>query len=159
MQKFTANFPRGVIESRFPFELTDRDWLISISDAAAMSPNIRDDFDEVFHFFFDDDVPPAEGVLNDLQAAQLAAVIHKARELEKNVWVHCNAGICRSGAVVELLALLGWTLADEFSPRRLPNTHVFSTLRKYFPEVSQSWDDKIDEAGYTFYKNWIGTLL
>ena len=159
MQKFTANFPRGVIESGFPFELTNRDWLISISDAAAKSPNIRNTFSTVFFFFFDDDNPPAAGILDEMQAAQLAAVIHKARELNKNVWVHCNAGMCRSGAVVEVLALLGWTLADEFSPRRVPNTHVFSTLRRHFPEISQSWDEKINEMGWSFYKNWINTIV
>lgn len=154
-QLFTANLPRAVIEHGFPFEIDHRDWLISISDAAGSPPKVKDKFDEVFFFFFNDDTPPHDGVMEPRQAEMMADIIRKAREHNKNIWVHCTAGICRSGAVVELLKILGWTVVDDFSPRRLPNTHVFSLLRRQFPELSQSWDDKVEEeAGWRLH-DWI----
>jgi protein-tyrosine phosphatase len=87
----------------------------------------------------------------------MANFIMKARALNKNVWVHCHAGVCRSGAVVEVLSLLGWTVSSQYSPRRIPNTHVFKLLRLQFEELKNSWelDDKIAEKGYDFYHDWV----
>jgi len=158
MDKFTANFPRAVVQTRFPFELDHRDWLISINDAASMEPEIKANFEKIFFFFFDDETPPWDGVMQPEQAIEMANVIKQARDLEKNIWVHCHAGICRSGAVVELLGLLGWTIVNDFSPARLPNTHVFTLLRQQFPELEQSWDAVMDDKGYNFYKNWIDSI-
>jgi protein-tyrosine phosphatase len=38
-----------------------------------------------------------------------------------NVVVHCHAGICRSGAVVEVASMMGFTPADRL---RIPNMRV-----------------------------------
>jgi predicted protein tyrosine phosphatase len=159
MDKFTANFSRVTIETRFPFQLNHRDWLISINDAAGWAPSVKDNFDQVFEFYFDDEADPTwPGIMQQDQAIQLANVISNARDMHKNLWVHCTAGMCRSGAVVEVLGLLGWTITDEFSPRRIPNTHVFRLLRQQFPEISQSWDDEIAKKGYDSYNGWINHI-
>jgi protein tyrosine phosphatase len=44
-----------------------------------------------------------------------------------NVLVHCHAGICRSGAVVEVGTILGFTPTERF---RLPNLRVKHKMMK-----------------------------
>jgi rhodanese-related sulfurtransferase len=163
LPRFTANFPKAIFGKGlgggpFPFELTDRDWLISINDAAAFPPELKQPFDRVATFFFDDESNPEwPGIMPVEDAVRMADFIKEARDLNKNVWAHCHAGICRSGAVVEVLSLLGWTVADDHSPRRIPNTHVFKLLRLQFDELKNSWelDAQVAEKGYDFYHDWL----
>ena len=165
IQRFTANFPRvqidaGRLKQPFPFELSHRDWLISISDAAGWPIQVRDPFAKVFEFFFDDESDPNwPGIMQQSQAVEMANIIRQAKDQDKNLWVHCTAGMCRSGAVVEILGLLGWTIVEGFSPARLPNTHVFKMLRLQFDELKNSWelDDQMGEK-WQFYKNWIDSI-
>ena len=44
-----------------------------------------------------------------------------------NVVVHCHAGICRSGAVVEVATMMGFTATDRY---RQPNLRVKSKMMK-----------------------------
>jgi len=44
------------------------------------------------------------------QAAEIASILRRALEYQKNVTVHCSAGLCRSGAVVEAALELSKTL-------------------------------------------------
>ena len=82
-----------------------------------------------------------KGEITNDQALQIATFIKEARDLKKNVWANCHAGICRSGAVVSLLVDLGWEYADSAeSPGRIPNHLVYDKVRKHFPELKQSWD-------------------
>lgn len=153
----TANFPRSnIIETygKFPFWTDEDDWLISIADKGAYNAIPKARFGKVLYLSFNDVdlntagniiTPKAEGVLSglggitDAQAEQIADFIKEARTLKKNVWVNCHAGMCRSGAVVRVLSELGWELADEHSPERIPNLLVYNKVRKHFEELNQSW--------------------
>jgi len=44
-----------------------------------------------------------------------------------NVIVHCHAGICRSGAVVEVASMMGFTPTDRY---RQPNMRVKQKMMK-----------------------------
>ena len=152
--RFTANFPREVIETGFPMEpISENDWLISIIDPGDPQIKPANKFNRVFSFEFDDCDPFPfcncnEQPMQEWQAMEMARIIREASHLNKNLWVHCTAGICRSGAVVEILKLLGWRSVNEFSPKRLPNIHVFRSLRLQFDELKDNWelDEKAGEA-------------
>lgn len=141
---FTANLSRTQIESGVPFEVTDKDWLLSISDAAAMAPVFKDKWDNVFTFFFDDEeVETWPGIITTDTANHVASVIKAAKSCNKNLWVHCNAGMCRSGAIVEVLSLLGFQIVEDFrAAERVPNTLVFKLVRQQFPELRYSWENQ-----------------
>ena len=47
--------------------------------------------------------------------------------MNRNVLVHCHAGICRSGAVVEVGTMLGFTATERF---RQPNLRVKHRMMK-----------------------------
>lgn len=142
MIRFTANFPRAVVESGFPFDRTPaKDWLISISDFDTLNAQPVHGFGWIMFARFDDTEDPenSQGI-SDETALQIASFIEEARKANANVWVNCHAGMCRSGAIVEVLSLLGWVVADEFSPKRVPNLLVFNKIRKHFPELLNSWE-------------------
>lgn len=138
---FTANFPRKVVETRFPFEVGFQDWLFSIIDPTRAPVKVHSEFDQVFTWSFADVEFGETNAMRPDQAQRMAHLIREAKQLNKNVWVHCTAGICRSGAVVEVLGHLGWTVVNDFSPARVPNAHVFNLLRLQFPELRQSWEE------------------
>lgn len=139
--RFTANFSRKVMEKSFPFERTEKDWLISICNADANNVRHVPGFDRVEYFHFDDvidDEDPWGPTEADID--RIVATINEARELNKNVWVNCHAGICRSGAVVVLLEMLGWTYVADYSIKPIPNMIVLEMLRKRFDELQHSWE-------------------
>jgi len=97
------------------------------------------EFSEINIFYFGDvgyDLP--DGVdpswkINKTQASQIASVLHRAAEEGKDVTVHCSAGLCRSGAVVEAAQLMeeesqGAGFIPRPNPRR-PNAYVLSLLK------------------------------
>jgi len=141
--KFTANFPRVAIEQGIPFVVGDNDWLISIPDCDTPDANVANSFGRVLFLHFDDTEQ-----LNDRNAIQsddvnkIVDFINQANQREASVWVNCHAGICRSGAIVEVLKMLGWTVAESWliAPR-IPNQLVFQSVRKRFPQLLQSWDN------------------
>ena len=141
----TANFPRGTIQGyrghNFPFPVTDDDWLVSITDSNGDDVKVECRFGRVLFLQFNDTDKVGKGEITNDQALQIATFIKEARDLKKNVWANCHAGICRSGAVVSLLVDLGWEYADSAeSPGRIPNHLVYDKVRKHFPELKQSWD-------------------
>ena len=71
-----------------------------------------------------------EYIFSDIQAELIAAALQGAFNKQQDVIVHCHAGICRSGAVTEAGLLMGFTLPDNYHYVRIPNTLVFSKLRK-----------------------------
>lgn len=100
--------------------------LIQIADPPGDFPTPKYQFNEVYQFDFldleDKDETEEDGFkINNEQAAQLVAILHRARELGMNVLVHCHAGICRSGAVAEIGVMMGFEDAKEF---RAPNLRV-----------------------------------
>lgn len=141
----TANFPRATIRGHgghnFPFRTTEDDWLVSITDFDGEDLKVEYRFDRVLYMKFNDTDKVGKGEITDDQAQEIANFIKEARDLKKNVWANCHAGICRSGAIVSLLIDLGWEYADsDESPGRIPNHLVYDKVRKHFPELRQSWD-------------------
>lgn len=130
---YTANFPRSVINEsygKFPFYTDDDDWLISIRDPATYPVDIKPRFGRVLELeFLDVDLLKIDGGFSPELAEETVRFIAEAKKLKKNVWVHCHAGVCRSGAIVEFLIDQGWKLKDhELVPGRVPNPRVYSLL-------------------------------
>jgi protein-tyrosine phosphatase len=88
-------------------------------------------FKEVHEFEFldaeDADGFEDECKISDEQARQLVNLLQHALERSMNVVVHCHAGICRSGAVVEVATLLGFTATEKY---RQPNLRVKHKMMK-----------------------------
>lgn len=130
----------------FPFPLSEDDWLISITDEDGADATIAYPFDKVlFMQFHDTQEETNYGAITAEKATEIANFIKRARELKKNVWVNCHAGICRSGAIVCLLGDLGWEIVNHAeSPGRIPNHLVYTKIRKNFPELTNSWELETD---------------
>ena len=75
----------------------------------------------------DGDNFPEEAMISDEQAAQIVAILQDALDNSRNVLVHCHAGICRSGAVVEVGTMMGFTATDRY---RQPNLRVKHKMMK-----------------------------
>lgn len=107
--------------------------LIRIQDPATYFGRIAraDMFREVHEFEFldaeDTDGFPDEAKISDEQAAELVRLLKHAMDNSMNVVVHCHAGICRSGAVVEVATMLGFTAVEKY---RQPNLRVKHKMMK-----------------------------
>jgi predicted protein tyrosine phosphatase len=99
--------------------------LISICDPAGWKPEAKYPFKERHDFEFldaeDEDGFPEEAKISDAQAQEIVRLLQHAQENRMNVVVHCTAGICRSGAVVEVGVMMGFNDCERF---RQPNLCV-----------------------------------
>ena len=101
--------------------------LIQIADPASFFPEPKHKFKEVHQFEFldaeDSDIERygEEPLISDHQANKLVCILQDALTNSMNVLVHCHAGICRSGAVVEVGTMMGFTATDRY---RQPNLRV-----------------------------------
>jgi predicted protein tyrosine phosphatase len=107
-------------------------WLIQIADPATFFPDPKAEFASVFQFEFldlEDDDECLEEVwkISDQQAEQIVGILRSALDKNINVLVHCHAGICRSGAVVEVGSMMGFEPTDRF---RQPNLRVKHKMMK-----------------------------
>lgn len=105
--------------------------LIRIQDPATSFAIPKHQFKEIYEFEFldaeDEDGFEDDAKISDSQADALVALLKRALENRMNVVVHCHAGICRSGAVVEVASMMGFTPADRY---RQPNIRVKSKMMK-----------------------------
>ena len=105
--------------------------LIQIADPATFFPDPHFNFKEAHRFEFldaeDGDRFPEECMISDEQAAEIVALLQRALDKSMNVVVHCHAGICRSGAVVEVASMMGFTPTDRL---RIPNLRVKHKMMK-----------------------------
>jgi len=106
--------------------------LISITDPAGWKPMAFHDFKERHNFEFldvekDDFVLEEEMKCSQEQANELVRLLQYALKNRMNVVVHCTAGICRSGAVVEVGAMMGF---DDVGKFRSPNLLVKHRMMK-----------------------------
>lgn len=79
-------------------------------------------FHEVFEIAVDDSDNIPEDVIEEL-----AIILTVAKNLGKNIVVHCHAGISRSGAVVEVATMMGF---EDIGRYRSPNRVLKEKLRK-----------------------------
>lgn len=106
-------------------DMGENSMLIQIADPATFFPEPKRQFKEIHRFEFldaeDSDHIDDDFKISDAQAINLVALLQIALENHMNVLVHCHAGICRSGAVVEVGTMMGFTATDRF---RQPNLRV-----------------------------------
>jgi predicted protein tyrosine phosphatase len=121
-----ADIPTG-----FHHDVGPNSMLISITDPAGWRPEAKQQFKERHDFEFldaeDEDREPEEAKITDAQAEQIVALLQQALENRMNVVVHCMAGICRSGAVVEVGVMMGFNDCEKY---RQPNLRVKHKLMK-----------------------------
>ena len=132
-QRFIENVSKQDVTLGFHMDAGSNAMLIRIQDPATFFGKVAraDMFKEVYEFEFldaeDDDGFPDEAKISDEQAAELVRLLQRAQEKHMNVVVHCHAGICRSGAVVEVASMMGFTPADRL---RIPNMRVKHKMMK-----------------------------
>lgn len=100
--------------------------LIQIMDPPGWFPKPKYKFREIHRFQFldiddNDQADDPEMFISEAQAKQLVKLLKHAFDNKMNVLVHCFAGICRSGAVVEVATKMGFESTGKF---REPNTRV-----------------------------------
>jgi predicted protein tyrosine phosphatase len=132
-QRFIENVSKQDVALGWHMDAGPNAMLIRIQDPASFFGKIAraDMFKEVHEFEFldaeDDDGFPDEAKISDEQAAELVRLLQHAKDNHMNVVVHCHAGICRSGAVVEIGSMMGFTPADRL---RIPNMRVKHKMMK-----------------------------
>ena len=104
--------------------------LIQITDPVGWMPTPKYTFETRRYYRFADaevgDKMEQFGI-TDEQAADLVKDLQYALDNNMNVVVHCVAGICRSGAVVEVAEMMGFAKCENF---RVPNMMVKYKMMK-----------------------------
>jgi hypothetical protein len=129
--RWIENVAAADISTGFHSDLGPNVMLIQIGDPATWFPTPLKEFKEAHRFEFldaeDDDDFPDECKISDEQAKEIVDLLKRALNENMNVIVHCFAGICRSGAVVEVGSIMGFTPTERF---RLPNIRVKHKMMK-----------------------------
>jgi predicted protein tyrosine phosphatase len=131
--RFIENVSKQDATLGFHMDAGTNAMMIRIQDPATPFAKIAraDMFKEVHEFEFldaeDEDGFPDETKISDEQAAELVRLLQHAQENHMNVVVHCHAGICRSGAVVEVANMMGFTPVEKY---RQPNMRVKQKMMK-----------------------------
>ena len=126
------NVAAADVPMRFHHEAGPNSMLIQIMDPGpTWWPNPAHEFKEVHKFeFMDverDDKWPDEVKITQAQADEIVRLLQHALDNRMNVVVHCIAGLCRSGAVVEVGVMMGFDDTQRF---RSPNLLVKHRLMK-----------------------------
>lgn len=150
---FIQNVSYDAIECGNHADAGPRAYLIQIIGPEELKfpvPKFR--FERTFQFRFSDVDEKWVDVLKDAvlmtqdQAEDIAEILKNAKAEERNVIVHCIAGICRSGAVAEVGTMMGF---EDVGNGRIPNVYVKKLLMKELglglrPVLSSSlWYKKI----------------
>lgn len=126
---FIQNVSLDAVRKGHHMAVNPKTILIQIVDTDMDFPKPLYNFAEVYQFKFLDveDEEHYQGAITDQQASNLATILIEAYKSNKDVIVHCVAGICRSGAVVEVGTMLGFQDPEIY---RCPNLLVKSKLMK-----------------------------
>lgn len=129
---FIENVPMAYIARGIHVDPRERDTiLIQIVDPGMTQPVPKYErlFCEIHQFwFYDLERLNEPGLITVDEASRIAGIVGRALVERKNVVVHCVAGVCRSGAVVELGVALGF--AEVEGRGRQPNTTIKNLLFK-----------------------------
>ena len=125
-QLFCENVSRQDIKQGLHINpLVKKTYLIQISDIGCKQPKVLYEnlFSDKLRLNFDDIEDELDfNSITDYQADKIAEFLNKAKQNNANIVVHCHAGICRSGAVVEAAMSVGYS--DIEGRVRIPNTLV-----------------------------------
>lgn len=133
MIRWIENVSKQDVKLGFHMDAGKNSMLIRIQDPATEFGKIAhaDMFKEVHEFEFldaeDEDGFEDCVKVSDEQAAELVRLLQHALDNSMNVVVHCHAGICRSGAVVEIATMMGFTATERL---RIPNMRVKHKMMK-----------------------------
>lgn len=142
-QRFIENVSRDDVRKGWHFDAGSNSMLIQIVDPASGFPEPKHNFKEVHQFEFLDaeatDGFPDECKCTDVDAQRLVKLLQRALDEHMNVVVHCHAGLCRSGAVVEVAVMMGFVNPERL---RIPNLLVKHKMMKvlgwtYDPDEKQ----------------------
>lgn len=151
-QRFIENVSKADVNLGHHMDAGPNAMLIRIQDPATFFGRIAraDMFKEVHEFEFldaeDADGFEDECKIQDEQAAELVRLLQRAQENHMNVVVHCHAGICRSGAVVEVASIMGFTPTDKY---RQPNLRVKHKMMQVLGLTYDSDEKSYDVNGHT----------
>jgi predicted protein tyrosine phosphatase len=149
MIRWIENVSWDDVKNGWHSEMGENAMLIQIADPATFFPSPKKSFKEVHQFEFldaeDGDPWPEEAMISDEQAAELVRLLQHALDRSMNVLVHCHAGICRSGAVVEVGSIMGFTPTDRF---RQPNLRVKHRMMRVLG-LTYDADEKQTSTGGT----------
>lgn len=84
-------------------------------------PPIHGGFHSVHTFCFDDTLTDGAVSISEQHAKDIAGILKDCLTNNRDILVHCFAGICRSGAVVECGVVLGF---EDGGAHRQPNVLV-----------------------------------
>lgn len=121
MNIFIENVGREDIKEALHQEIGNNTMLIQISDIDFDQPIPLKHFKETYAFNFDDVEHECDGAISNIQAEEIALLLRRAKTQNMNVVVHCHAGLCRSGAIVECDQFLGFKVIEHL---RIPNALV-----------------------------------
>lgn len=131
MIRWIENVSKDDVKNGHHFDPGSNSMLIRIQDPATEFGFIKYPFKEVHEFEFldaeDSDGFPDECKISDDQAEAITSLLQRALDNHMNVVVHCHAGICRSGAVVEVGSMMGFTPTERL---RIPNLRVKHRMMK-----------------------------
>ena len=96
-------------------------FLISICDPDQEYAQHGKEFDHILRLKFWDTNDMVDGCFQEDHAKSIIDFLEKAIEMDSDVVVHCNAGICRSGAVSQIGGILGF---QEVRGTQSPNVLV-----------------------------------
>ena len=149
MIRWIENVSRDDVRKGWHSDLGPNCVLIQIADPASGFPTPLHTFKEVHQFEFldaeDSDGFPDECKIQDSDAEKLVAILQNALDNSMNVLVHCHAGICRSGAVVEVGKMMGFTPTDRF---RQPNLRVKHRMMKVLGWTYDADEKHSSTGGY-----------
>lgn len=147
--RWIENVSKSDVTNGHHYDAGPNAMLIRIQDPATSFAIPKQQFKETYEFEFldaeDADGFPDECKISDEQAEALVALLQRALDKSMNVVVHCHAGICRSGAVVEVATLLGFTATDRF---RQPNLRVKHKMMKALGLTYDSDEPKTSVGGW-----------
>ena len=118
-------------------------WIISIANPNGAVSKLKG-YPSLLQAVFHDISEPQPGfrAISDEDAECIASFIQRAKEENKNLYVHCSVGVCRSGAIVEVLLALGWEIDPKcLCPERKPNMLVYDKVRRACG-LLHSWEAK-----------------
>ena len=150
--RWIENVAASDIVTGFHSDLGPNVMLIQIADPAGWFPTPLKEFKEVHQFEFmdveDNDNFPEECKFSDEQAVRMVGLLKHALDNNMDVIVHCFAGICRSGAVVEVGTMMGFTATDRY---RQPNLRVKHKMMKVL-ELTYDSDEKHSPESWRNFK-------